>query len=184
VDVITGVIKANFPARISFKVATKVDSRTVLDMNGAEKLLGKGDMLFLQPGVAKPVRAQSSLVSDKEIERVVNFIAAQRQFEYEEAILKEHEKKTYGRAGEKDEFFNDAVRLVLETGHASVSMLQRRMRLSYTRAARLIDSMEEEGIIGPYRGSKPREILVDPKSYLGDEREAQQQEQEEGQNVV
>lgn len=179
VDVVTGIIKANFPARISFKVASKVDSRTVLDMNGADKLLGKGDMLFLEPGVSKPTRAQGSLVSDKEIERVVNFIVSQREPEYDESILKEHEKKRYGRDYEKDEYFDEAVRLVLEMGRASVSMLQRRLRLSYTRAARLIDSMEEEGIVGPYRGSKPREILVDRESYLG-----KKQEQGEAQEAV
>ncbi|NQT96084.1 MAG: DNA translocase FtsK [Candidatus Omnitrophica bacterium] len=176
VDVITGVIKANFPARISFKVASKVDSRTVLDMNGADKLLGKGDMLFMEPGVAKPTRAQSSLVSDKEIERVIGFISSQREAELNEDIIKEQEKKSYGKAGEKDEFFDDAVKMILETGQASVSMIQRRMRLSYTRAARMIDSMEEEGIVGPYRGSKPREILVDPDEYLGKEKQEQEEE--------
>jgi DNA segregation ATPase FtsK/SpoIIIE, S-DNA-T family len=166
VDVITGVIKANFPARISFKVASKVDSRTVLDMNGADKLLGRGDMLFMEPGVAKPTRAQSSLVSDREIERVINFISAQRQPEHEEDIAKEQTKKDFGRGAGKDELFDDAVQLVMESGQASVSMLQRRMRLSYTRAARMIDSMEEEGLIGAYCGSKPREILVDREQYL------------------
>ncbi|MFH1868519.1 MAG: DNA translocase FtsK [Candidatus Omnitrophota bacterium] len=182
VDVVTGVIKANFPARISFKVASKVDSRTVLDANGADKLLGKGDMLFLEPGVAKPTRAQSSLVSDREIERVVDFISSQRQPEYEDAMLKEQDKKTYGREHEKDEYFDDAVKMVLEAGQASVSMLQRRMRLSYTRAARIIDSMEEEGIIGPYCGSKPREILVDRQAYLGENQE--QAEVEQAQETV
>jgi DNA segregation ATPase FtsK/SpoIIIE, S-DNA-T family len=167
VDVITGVIKANFPARISFKVASKVDSRTVLDMNGADKLLGRGDMLFMEPGAAKPTRAQSSLVSDKEIERVIDFISAQRDPEHDENIVKEQAKKDYDRPNEKDELFNDAVQLVMESGQASVSMLQRRMRLSYTRAARMIDSMEQEGLIGPYCGSKPREILVDREQYIG-----------------
>jgi DNA segregation ATPase FtsK/SpoIIIE, S-DNA-T family len=165
VDVITGVIKANFPARISFKVASKVDSRTVLDMNGADKLLGRGDMLFMEPGVAKPTRAQSSLVSDKEIERVINFISSQREPEHEEDIAKEQTRKDFGRGAGKDELFDSAVQLVMESGQASVSMLQRRMRLSYTRAARMIDSMEEEGLIGPYCGSKPREILVDREQY-------------------
>jgi DNA segregation ATPase FtsK/SpoIIIE, S-DNA-T family len=166
VDVITGVIKANFPARISFKVASKVDSRTVLDMNGADKLLGRGDMLFMEPGAAKPTRAQSSLVSDKEIERVISFIASQREPEHEADIAKEQTKKDFGRGAAKDELFDDAVQLVMESGQASVSMLQRRMRLSYTRAARMIDSMEEEGLIGPYCGSKPREILVDREQYM------------------
>ncbi len=175
VDVITGVIKANFPARISFKVASKVDSRTVLDMNGADKLLGKGDMLFLKPGDAKPVRAQGSLVSDMEIEKIVTFFKEQRPPDYNEEILQEQEKKFSAPVFKKDEMFNEAVRLVLDTGQASVSMLQRRLRLGYTRAARLIDTMEAEGIIGAFRGSKPREILID--SY--EEQGAEDKEQEE-----
>jgi DNA segregation ATPase FtsK/SpoIIIE, S-DNA-T family len=183
VDVITGVIKANFPARISFKVASKVDSRTVLDMNGADKLLGRGDMLFMEPGVAKPARAQSSLVSDREIERVIGFISSQRQPEHEEEIAKDQKKKDFKRGAEKDDLFDDAVELVMESGQASVSMLQRRMRLSYTRAARIIDSMEEEGLIGPYCGSKPREIIVDREQYLaggGDQQDKQTQSAGEG----
>jgi len=161
VDVVTGVIKANFPARISFKVASKVDSRTVLDMNGADKLLGKGDMLFLEPGSPKPVRAQGTFLTDPEIEKVVNFIKAQQEPVYDSEILEQQKKSVSGRGGfEKDEFFDEAVQMVLETGQASVSMLQRRLRLGYTRAARIIDAMEEEGIIGSFRGSKPREILI------------------------
>jgi len=161
VDVVTGVIKANFPARISFKVASKVDSRTVLDMNGADKLLGKGDMLFLEPGNAKPIRAQGTLLTDPEIENVVETIKKQREPEYDDEILEQQKKGVSGRAGfSKDEFFDEAVQMVLDTGQASVSMLQRRLRLGYTRAARLIDSMEEEGIVGSFRGSKPREILI------------------------
>lgn len=161
VDVITGVIKANFPARISFKVASKVDSRTVLDMNGADKLLGKGDMLFIEPGANKPVRAQGSLISDSEIERIVEFIRSQREAQYYEDILSLQEKKAQAKTFERDELFEEAVRLVLETKQASVSMLQRKLGLGYTRAARLIDAMEDEGIVGPYRGSKPREILIE-----------------------
>ncbi len=166
VDVVTGVIKANFPARISFKVATKVDSRTVLDANGADKLLGKGDMLFLKPGAAKPIRGQCSLVSDAEIEGIVNFIKSQRKPEYEDSIMQAQDKNTsFGPAGsrdklEKDPFYEEALNLVLQTGQASVSMLQRRLRLSHIRAARIIDYMEQEGVVGPYQGSKAREILV------------------------
>jgi len=161
VDVVTGVIKANFPARISFKVASKVDSRTVLDGNGADKLLGKGDMLFLEPGNAKPIRAQGTLLTDSEIERVVETIKKQRECVYDEEILERQKKGVSKKGGfEKDEFFDEAVKMVLETGQASVSMLQRRLRLGYTRAARLIDAMEEEGIVGSFRGSKPREILI------------------------
>ncbi|MBM3251596.1 MAG: DNA translocase FtsK, partial [Candidatus Omnitrophica bacterium] len=134
VDVITGVIKANFPARISFKVASKVDSRTVLDMNGADKLVGKGDMLFLKPGDAKPTRAQGSLIQDKEIERVVEFIRQQQEPIYDENLMKEQEKKAIHMDLEKDELFDEAVTLILESNQASVSILQRRLRLGYTRA--------------------------------------------------
>ncbi len=166
VDVITGVIKANFPARVSFKVASKVDSRTVLDMNGADKLLGHGDMLFLKPGDAKPTRAQGSLIQDKEIERVVEFIKSQQEPMYDEEIMKEQARSAISQDLGKDELFDEAVKLILESNQASVSILQRRLRLGYTRAARLIDMMEQEGVVGPYRGSKPREILVDKESYL------------------
>jgi len=159
VDVITGVIKANFPARISFKVASKVDSRTVLDINGADKLLGRGDMLFIEPGASKPVRAQCSLINDKEIERITDFIKSQLAPQYVEDIVEAH-KKTSFKKFEKDEVYGEAVKLVLETRQASVSVLQRRLGLGYTRAARLIDMMEDEGIVGPYQGSKPRDILV------------------------
>jgi S-DNA-T family DNA segregation ATPase FtsK/SpoIIIE len=165
VDVVTGVIKANFPARISFKVASKVDSRTVLDMNGADKLLGKGDMLFLRPGESKPIRAQGSLVTDKEIETVVNFIKSQAEPFYDEEILKE-QKKSFSAQGQKDELYDQAVRIIMESNQASVSILQRRMRLGYTRAARIIDMMEEEGLIGAFEGSKPRKILVDREAWL------------------
>ncbi|MCM8765414.1 MAG: FtsK/SpoIIIE domain-containing protein, partial [Candidatus Omnitrophica bacterium] len=165
VDVITGVIKANFPARLSFRVASKVDSRTVLDMNGADKLLGKGDMLFLRPGTSKPIRAQGSLVSDQEIERAVEFWKKQSQPLYNEFLLKEVEKKRFGLDKEKDELYTEAVRIVLESGQASASILQRRLAIGFTRAARLIDLMEEEGIVGPYRGAKPREILVKKEEY-------------------
>ncbi len=166
VDVITGVIKANFPARISFKVASKVDSRTVLDMNGAEKLLGRGDLLFLQPGQPKPIRAQSSFIKDEELERVLAFIKNQGRPAYDDSIIKQQDQSTVGRLGDKDELFDMAARLVIETGQASVSIIQRRLRLGYTRAARLIDMMEQEGLVGPYCGSKPREILVDREEWL------------------
>jgi S-DNA-T family DNA segregation ATPase FtsK/SpoIIIE len=164
VDVITGVIKANFPARISFKVASKVDSRTVLDINGADKLLGRGDMLFVEPGASKPVRAQCSLISDKEIERITSFIKAQRGPEYVSGIL-DVQKKTSFKKFEKDEVYDEAVRLILESRQASVSVLQRRLGLGYTRAARLIDMMEDEGLVGPYQGSKPRDILLSLEEY-------------------
>jgi S-DNA-T family DNA segregation ATPase FtsK/SpoIIIE len=164
VDVITGVIKANFPARISFKVASKVDSRTVLDMNGADKLLGRGDMLFIEPGASKPIRAQCSLISDKEIERITAFIKSQREPQYIEEVTDPHKRQTFKKF-EKDEVYEEAVKLVLESRQASVSILQRRLGLGYTRAARLIDMMEDEGIVGQYQGSKPRDILLTLEEY-------------------
>lgn len=168
VDVITGVIKANFPARISFKVASKVDSRTVLDMNGADKLLGKGDMLFLKPQESKLIRAQAALVTDKEIEAVTGFIKSQAEPVYDEEILKEKGRSSLVN-GEKDDLYDEAVRIIMESGQASVSILQRRMRLGYTRAARIIDMMEQEGMVGPYEGSKPRKILIDREAWLKEE---------------
>jgi len=165
VNVITGVIKANLPARISFKVASKVDSRTVLDMNGADKLLGKGDMLFLRPGESKLIRIQGTLVDDKEIERVVGFIKSQAEPFFDEDILKEEAKSVLAN-GQKDELYNEAVRIIMESNQASVSILQRRLRLGYTRAARIIDTMEQGGFIGPFEGSKPRKILVDREAWL------------------
>lgn len=167
VDVITGVIKANLPARVSFKVASKVDSRTVLDTNGADKLLGRGDMLFSRPEDSKLVRAQGALVSDAEIERVAEFIKKQAEPVYDDTIVKE-QQKTGSASGEKDEMYDEAVRIIMECNQASVSILQRRMRLGYTRAGRIIDMMHEEGLVGPYEGSKPRRILVDRESWLAD----------------
>lgn len=167
VDVITGVIKANFPARIAFQVASKVDSRTILDENGADKLLGRGDFLFMDPRKSKLIRGQGAWVQDKEIEKVTAFIKAQKKAVYQEGILQVQEKKLLMGDFKRDEIYEQAKKLVLDTGQASVSMVQRRLGLGYTRAARLIDMMEEEGVVGPYRGAKPREILVerpnDPK---------------------
>ncbi len=165
VDVITGVIKANFPSRVSFKVPSKVDSRTVLDMNGADKLLGKGDMLFLRPGEAKLIRAQGALVSDKEIDHIVDFIKKQAEPVYREEVLKE-QGKTFSGGGDKDEMYSEAVRVVMETNQASVSILQRRLRLGYSRAARIIDMMEQDGLVGPFEGSKPRKIVIDREEWL------------------
>ncbi len=161
VDVLTGIIKANFPARISFQVASKVDSRTVLDSMGAEKLLGKGDLLFMKPGSSKLTRAQGCFVSDKEIERIVAFLKAQRPAQYENSILEfEAKAKEATEVRSRDPIYYEAVRVVVETGQASVSLLQRRMRLGYGRAARILDMMEEEGIVGPIRGAKPREVYL------------------------
>jgi S-DNA-T family DNA segregation ATPase FtsK/SpoIIIE len=168
VDVITGLIKANVPTRISFRLATKVDSRTILDSNGAEALLGRGDMLFLPPGTSRLQRVHAPFVTEKEIAAVTDFWKKQGEAEYVQGFL-ESPKDERGRdleAGggeeEHDELFEDAVRLVLEFGKASTSLLQRRLRIGYGRAAHLIDLMERDGIVGPAEGSKPREILKPP----------------------
>jgi len=168
VDVITGVIKANFPARIAFNVLSKVDSRTILDTNGADALLGKGDMLFMQPGEARPTRGQCNFVNDKEINSVIGFIKDQQEPSYDDTIIQQQKAGFAGGDQQKDEYYDEAVRLVIETNQASVSILQRRMRLGYTRAARLIDMMEQNGIVGPYAGSKPRDLLVDREQWLLD----------------
>jgi S-DNA-T family DNA segregation ATPase FtsK/SpoIIIE len=161
VDVITGVIKANFPARIAFQVASKVDSRTILDENGADKLLGRGDLLLMDPRKSKLLRAQGALVQDSEIEKVTQFIKTQKIPAHHEEVLQSADKKQSFGEFRKDEIYEEAKRVVLELGQASVSMVQRRLGVGYTRAARLIDMMEEEGIVGPYRGAKPREILAE-----------------------
>jgi S-DNA-T family DNA segregation ATPase FtsK/SpoIIIE len=169
VDVITGLIKANFPARISFRVATKVDSRTILDANGAEALLGKGDMLYLPSGSARVHRLHAAFVTEKEIAAVVEFWRAQGTAEYEQKFLETpKEEGATGKDGEpidendNDPLYNDGVRLVLEFGKASTSLLQRRLRIGYGRAAHLIDLMERDGIVGAADGPKPREILKRP----------------------
>jgi S-DNA-T family DNA segregation ATPase FtsK/SpoIIIE len=164
VDVITGVIKANFPARISFKVSSKVDSRTVLDMMGAEKLLGKGDCLFVQPSAIKATRAQASFIDDQDLNALTNNLRSQGAPIYEEGII-EVQKKSQSRL-EGDELLPEAIKVILTTQQASASLLQRRLRVGYTRAARLLDLMEEQGVVGAFRGSKAREILVDPNQYL------------------
>jgi S-DNA-T family DNA segregation ATPase FtsK/SpoIIIE len=166
VDVITGVIKANIPSRIAFGVSSQVDSRTILDMVGAEKLLGRGDMLFLPMGASKPIRVQGAFLSDGEVEAVVGYARGQAEAEYNEELVPEIDDSE-PEAGDEfvDELFDQAVQIVLEAKQASVSLLQRRMRIGYTRAARLIDSMEAKGIVGPYEGSKPREVLMSMEQY-------------------
>lgn len=163
VNVITGTIKANFPARISFQVAQKVDSRTILDANGADKLLGKGDMLFLPPGTSKLVRAQATYTSDAELRRIVDFLKAQGEPEYELEVKDRIERSSVElpEQEEDEEVIKTAIEVIRQTRRASASVLQRRMRIGYTRAARLIDILEERGIVGPPRGSDPREILID-----------------------
>ena len=164
VDVITGLIKANFPSRIAFRVASKVDSRTILDENGAEALLGLGDMLFTQPGGEGPIRLQGCLITTTEAERVVEHCKVQRETEYLDVDLSSAEGSNADETGvdphEEDELYGEAVAIVLDNDAASTSLLQRRLKVGYGRAARLLDLMEKEGLIGPPRGSKPREILV------------------------
>lgn len=160
VDVITGLIKANVPSRIAFAVSSQVDSRTILDMGGAERLIGKGDMLYYPIGANKPVRAQGAWISDKEVEALVEYWQKQGEPEYQENVV-EGKLEISVDEGEDDELLADAIRLVVENGQASISMLQRRFRIGYSRAARLIDVMEVRGIVGSYQGSKPREVLAD-----------------------
>lgn len=158
VDVITGVIKANIPSRIAFSVSSQTDSRTILDMGGAEKLLGRGDMLFMPVGASKPVRVQGAFLSDEEVEEVVDFVIAQQKAQYQEEMIPTDAPEQVEEVA--DELYDEAVQLVAEMQTASVSMLQRRFRIGYNRAARLIDAMEERGVVGPYEGSKPRAVLV------------------------
>jgi DNA segregation ATPase FtsK/SpoIIIE, S-DNA-T family len=173
VDVITGLIKANFPARISFRVATKVDSRTILDANGAEALLGKGDMLYLPSGSARVHRLHAPLVTEKEIAAVVEFWKAQGSAEYQQQFLEAPRDEREAGSGvsgsdasedgsDDDPLYQDAVKLVVEFGKASTSLLQRRLRIGYGRAAHLIDLMEHDGIVGAADGPKPREVLKRP----------------------
>ena len=167
VNVITGVIKANFPSRIGFQVASKTDSRTILDMNGAERLLGKGDMLFLPGGQGEPVRIHGAFVSGDETERLVAAIV-DCQYEVEEVAVFLDRSDIKSAADEQDELFDDAVRLVVEYSQASTSFLQRRMKIGYSRAARLMDELESAGIVGPAEGAKPREILVETESMAAE----------------
>ncbi len=162
VDVLTGIIKANFPARISFQVTSKVDSRTILDTIGAEHLLGAGDMLFLPPGSSKMIRIHGAFVSSSEIKRIVEFLKKQGKPSYDPSILQEvkKEKEAMGEDDEYDEKYDEAVAFVAETGQASISLIQRRFRIGYNRAARIIEKMEEEGVVGPSDGIKPREVLI------------------------
>ncbi|MEL3971270.1 DNA translocase FtsK [Rossellomorea oryzaecorticis] len=160
VDVITGVIKANIPSRIAFAVSSQTDSRTILDSGGAEKLLGRGDMLFMPVGASKPTRVQGAFLSDDEVEEVVDFVISQQKAQYQEEMIPDDIPEEASSGEAEDELYNDAVQLIAEMQTASVSMLQRRFRIGYTRAARLIDEMEVRGVVGPYEGSKPRTVLV------------------------
>jgi S-DNA-T family DNA segregation ATPase FtsK/SpoIIIE len=165
VDVLTGLIKANFPSRISFKVSARVDSRTILDSIGAERLLGKGDMLFLPPGSARLTRIHGAYVSEKEIARLTSYLCKVDKPAYDDTVGKEERRSEAAELDERDELFDEAVRFVVQSGQASTSMLQRRFRIGFSRAGRLVDMMERDGIIGGADGSKPRDILVAADYY-------------------
>ena len=162
VDVITGLIKANIPSRIAFAVSSQTDSRTILDMGGAEKLLGKGDMLYYPLGAAKPVRIQGAFISEEESEKVIDEIKSQEQEEvkYEEEIIETISRPVAVKDNDVDEFLEEAIDFVVSNNQGSASMLQRKFKIGFNRAARLIDSMEERGIVGPSEGSKPRKVLI------------------------
>jgi S-DNA-T family DNA segregation ATPase FtsK/SpoIIIE len=172
VDVITGLIKANFPARIAFQVASKVDSRTILDTNGAEHLLGQGDMLLLPPGSSKLQRIHGAYVSEIEIKRIVDFLKTQAEPEYDESILEGADDDEPGLFDDEevDPKYDEAIQVVSEARMASTSLIQRRLRIGYNRAARMIERMEREGIVGPGDGSKPREVLAGRIGRTGPDR--------------
>ena len=169
VDVITGVIKANFPARIAFNVASKIDSRTIIDMNGAETLLGEGDLLYMPPGQAKPIRMQCPYISSDEIDKIIDHIASQAKFPkitFDVDFSKTGSGGGNGlENGERDPLFDEALKIVIRHQQGSISLLQRRLRIGYARAARIMDELEAAGIVGPYDSSKGRELLYD-ESYL------------------
>ncbi len=188
VDVVTGVIKANIPTRIAFAVSSQVDSRTILDAGGAEKLLGKGDMLFSPIGSTKPKRLQGCFVSDSEVEKVVEFVKKSASAEYDDNIMVEIERQAALEKQKKtgvaedgpgdDPMIQDAIKVVVENGQASTSLLQRKLKLGYARAARIVDEMEARGIVGPYEGSKPRKVLI-TKEQLMEQQATQSDEYEE-----
>ena len=176
VDVITGIIKANIPSRIALAVSSQIDSRTILDMSGAEKLLGRGDMLFSPVGSPKPIRVQGCYVTDREIEKVIDFIKNSQESKYDSKIAAEIEKNAIsdnskgndsaGEEGSTDPMMNEAIKCVVEAGQASTSLLQRRLRVGYARAGRLVDEMEQMGIVGPHEGSKPRQVLITYQQFM------------------
>jgi S-DNA-T family DNA segregation ATPase FtsK/SpoIIIE len=171
VDVITGLIKANLPARIAFRVASKIDSRTILDGNGAEQLLGRGDMLLLPPASSRFIRLHGPYISEQESARLASYLRKQGKPTYDESITVEEKTAADGIELDKDDLYDEAARIVVQSGQASISYLQRRLRIGFSRAARLVDMMEMEGLVSPAAGGKAREVLVD-KQYF-DEVDAQ-----------
>ncbi len=169
VDVITGVIKANFPARIGYQVASKIDSRTILDMNGADQLLGNGDMLYLPPASPKPIRIQNAFISTEEVERITNHIGKQKGYSHPTtlpSVLENKKSQSGAGGGARDELFEEAARIIVRHQQGSVSLLQRRLKVGYSRAARLVDELEAAGIVGPFDGSKAREVLCESEAEL------------------
>jgi S-DNA-T family DNA segregation ATPase FtsK/SpoIIIE len=179
-DVITGLMKANIPSRIAFAVASAMESRIIVDAQGAEKLVGKGDMLYSHLGQGKPKRIQGCFISEEEVQRVVDFVAKDATANYDSTVIaqiEENAKQSGKQSGPVtasdshegdegcDELLTQAVDVIMETGQASVSMLQRRLKLGYARAARIVDEMEERGIVGPFSGSKPRELLITKEQW-------------------
>ncbi|GAE88438.1 cell division protein FtsK [Acetivibrio straminisolvens JCM 21531] len=168
VNVITGVIKANIPSRISFAVSSQVDSRTILDMSGAEKLLGKGDMLFYPLGMQKPVRIQGALITDAEVENIVSFLKSTQQAEYDDEIIDKidsHADDTQPFSEGDDELLPQVIDMIIEYEQASTSLIQRKFKIGYSRAARIIDQLEANGVIGPFEGSKPRKVLITKQQW-------------------
>ena len=166
VNVITGLIKANVPSRIAFSVSSGVDSRTIIDMNGAEKLLGKGDMLFYPSGYQKPVRVQGALITDDEVEKVTDFLRENETVAvYQEDVSEKIESKMKNNSlsQNRDEYFEAAARFIMEKDKATIGMLQRMFKIGFNRAARIIDQLAEAGIVGPEEGTKPRKILMSPE---------------------
>jgi len=186
VDVITGLIKANIPSRIAFNVSSGIDSRTIIDSNGAEKLLGKGDMLYYPVGLQKPVRVQGAFISEKEVENIVTFLKDQAKVVYNEKIMNQlaktnEQSSSASDADDYDAYFNEALELVIDKQKASASMIQRRFRVGYNRAARIVDQLHEAGFVGDEEGSKPRSVLMTKEAYarMKDESEQDTTDQQE-----
>jgi len=166
VDIITGVIKANIPSRIAFAVSSQFDSRTILDMGGAEKLVGKGDMLFNPIGIPKPLRVQCTFISDSEVHKVIEFVKSQAaEVEYAGDVMQTIERGNPVAGGDSDELLDEAIETVVRSGQTSASALQRRFRIGYNRAARIIEILEARGIIGPADGSRPRQVLLSEEEF-------------------
>ena len=174
VDVVTGLIKANVPTRIAFAVSSQIDSRTILDMGGAEKLMGRGDMLFYPVGAVKPKRVQGCFVSDEEVEAIVDFVKGDHSADYDEEVMEEIERQAVADKSSKakdddegsDPMLPQAIEAVIDAGQASTSLLQRRLKLGYARAARIVDQMEQRGVVGPFEGSKPRQVLISKQQWM------------------